>query len=147
MGRGWIRFLDSPGSPTTARILSEVGQERSRQDAKWGEQNHPDGTGPNWRIFGHGAAEWLTFVRAALEQTTQPGLSWAGGEYQVVPPTGPLWLLIALEEVFEALVESDPAKLRAELVQSAAVLVAWIEAIDRRGPGSTSPEPGPEAVK
>ncbi|MFI1165600.1 hypothetical protein ACH4UM_18790 [Streptomyces sp. NPDC020801] len=36
------------------------------------------------------------------------------------------------EEALEALAEDDPGKLRAELVQVAAVAVAWIEAIDRR---------------
>lgn len=114
------------------RVYSEIAAERRRQDEKWGEQNHPDGTGPDWRILGHGAVEWLAFVRAALDQTTKPGMAWRDGEYEVLSPTGPMWLLIALEEVFEALVESDPEKLRAELIQSAAVHVAWIEAIDRR---------------
>jgi hypothetical protein len=42
------------------------------------------------------------------------------------------WVDILEEEVAEAAAESDPAKLRAELVQVAAVAVAWIEAIDRR---------------
>lgn len=126
-----------------AKILAEVARERQQQDAKWGEQNHPDGTGPDWRLFGSSAREWLTYVRAALDQTTKPGVLFADGEVRVLPPTGPMWLLILLEEVFEALVETDPAKLRAELVQVAAVAVAWTEAIDRRGPGSTSPEPGP----
>jgi hypothetical protein len=37
-----------------------------------------------------------------------------------------------MEEVREAMAESDPAKLRVELVQVAAVSVAWIEALDRR---------------
>jgi hypothetical protein len=42
------------------------------------------------------------------------------------------WLHILREEVAEAFAESDPAKLRAELVQVAAVAVNWVEAIDRR---------------
>lgn len=37
-----------------------------------------------------------------------------------------------LEEVAEAFAESDDARLRAELVQVAAVAQAWIESIDRR---------------
>jgi hypothetical protein len=36
------------------------------------------------------------------------------------------------EEVWEAFAESDPAKLRAELVQVAAVAFRWIEALDAR---------------
>ena len=39
---------------------------------------------------------------------------------------------ILLEEVFEALAESNPARLRVELVQVAAVAVAWVEKIDRQ---------------
>ncbi|WPM94355.1 hypothetical protein VG1_CDS0031 [Arthrobacter phage Cupello] len=39
---------------------------------------------------------------------------------------------ILLEEVFEATAEEDPATLRKELVQVAAVTAQWIEAIDRR---------------
>ena len=42
------------------------------------------------------------------------------------------WVLIAVEEVCEAFAETDPAKLRTELIQAAAVLTAWVEAIDRR---------------
>lgn len=47
---------------------------------------------------------------------------------------GLTWRHILAEEMFEALAESDPAKLRAELVQVAAVAVQWVEAIDRRMP-------------
>jgi NTP pyrophosphatase (non-canonical NTP hydrolase) len=59
------------------------------------------------------------------------------------------WVSILAEEVGEAAAEANEAnfhfgknrgdftKLRAELVQVAAVAVAWIEAIDRRSPEST----------
>lgn len=46
------------------------------------------------------------------------------------------WSLIFNEEygeVARALLENDLAHAREELVQSAAVLVAWVQAIDRRG--------------
>jgi len=42
------------------------------------------------------------------------------------------WADILLEEVFEALAEDDPAALRVELIQVAAVAVQWVEAIDRK---------------
>jgi len=42
------------------------------------------------------------------------------------------WEMILLEEVWEALAETDPVKLRAELIQVAAVAVAWVEDIDSR---------------
>lgn len=93
-------------------ILAEVQAERTRQDAKWGPQNHPDGTG--WKPFGAAAQHWKDVCDEAAE----------GGHTT--------WAPILLEEAFEACEEADPAKLRAELVQVAAVAVAWIGAIDRR---------------
>ena len=42
------------------------------------------------------------------------------------------WADILLEEVAEALAEDVPSKVRAELVQVAAVAVKFIDAIDRR---------------
>jgi hypothetical protein len=46
------------------------------------------------------------------------------------------WRAVLLEEVFEAMAESDLVKLRAELVQTSAVCVAWIEDIDSRPAGA-----------
>jgi hypothetical protein len=43
------------------------------------------------------------------------------------------WRDILLEEVAEAFAEDDPGRLRAELIQVAAVATQWVEAIDRRG--------------
>ena len=34
-----------PTQSPTDFVLQEIGRERIAQDAKWGEQNHPDGTG------------------------------------------------------------------------------------------------------
>ncbi len=42
------------------------------------------------------------------------------------------WAHILTEEFYEAMAEEDQARLRAELIQVAAVAVAWIEQIDRR---------------
>lgn len=93
-------------------VLAEVRAERARQDAKFGEQNHPDGTGyPGSE--GH-ADYWRQRCQTAFADD-------AG-----------TWGHVLLEEVFEALAEADPAQLRTELVQVAAVAVAWAEAIDRR---------------
>jgi hypothetical protein len=102
------------GNPSvvTDRALSEVLAERIRQDTKWGEQNHPDGTG------GIQSRQ----LRDEAQKTCQ-----AAAERGIVT-----WLHIADEEHCEALAETDPVRLRAELVQGAAVYVAWIEAIDRR---------------
>lgn len=92
-------------------ILTEIRNERDAQDKKWGEQNHPDGTGH-------------TFFRREADI--------ARGECNARAADGRLtWADILLEEVYEALAERDPARLREELKQTAAVCVNWIEKIDR----------------
>lgn len=100
-------------------VLEEIAAERARQNAKWGEQNHPDGTGaetepvPLWRADDF--AEWAknkTDLMARFGTVT--------------------WRDILLEEVAEALEEEDADALRAELIQVAAVATQWVEAIDRR---------------
>lgn len=104
---------------TTKDVLAEVSAERERQNAKWGEQNHPDGTGPNLicrpalRSY-----EWLRDLATAHtdERAAEHRVTFAD---------------ILLEEVFEALAEDDPAKLRTELIQVAAVATQWVEAIER----------------
>lgn len=116
---------------TLVKVLGEVAAERARQDAKWGEQNHPDGTGPDWRLAGCPAPTLLDMVRRELDRTLTDQVDVSPDGMTITPATGPTWLLIALEEVFEALVEVDKTALRAELVQAAAVLVAWVQKLDR----------------
>lgn len=91
----------------------QILDERRRQDAKWGEQNHPDGTGGE--AFEAMREHMRTRCQAAAEAGTVT------------------WEHVASEEYFEALAETDPVLLRGELIQLAAVLVAWAGAIDRRG--------------
>lgn len=104
--------------------LGDVHAERLRQDEKWGEQNHPDGTGPrsrplhDWGISSARAETLATLFTDATDAAAKRG--------EVT------WRHILLEEVFEALAEADPAKLRTELIQVAAVATQWAEAIDRR---------------
>lgn len=106
------------GYPTfLTAIEREIRDERDRQDTKWGEQNHPDGTGGEF------------FKKRADAARRNCQLAAAD------PDIGPQWVLILLEEAYEAAAESDPAKLRAELIQVAAVAQQWIEAIDRRPNG------------
>lgn len=94
------------------RVLDNVDVERGKQDKKWGEQHHPDGTGS---AFDKQLAE---VFRAECDYKHDNG--------------GMNWRAILLEEVFEAMAEDDLAKLRNELIQSAAVIVNWIEDIDSR---------------
>ena len=93
------------------RVLEQVRGERTRQHVKWGEQNHPDGTGEQYASHASGA-------RTECDREHRAGRG--------------TWRHILLEEVWEAMAEADPAKLRTELVQVAAVATAWVEAIDRR---------------
>lgn len=96
----------------TKGVLNEVHKERREQDKRWGEQNHQDGTGGKW------AYEKSEDVKALCDQSRIDGqLSWSD---------------ILNEELCEAFAEDDQDKLRAELIQVAAVAVAWIECIDRR---------------
>ncbi|GAB2732583.1 hypothetical protein [Streptomyces bullii] len=97
---------------TTHRVLREVLAERARQDAKFGEQNHHDGTGnKEQQAAAESARRWCQDAFASGYGT---------------------WSDVLAEEVAEANAERDPARLRAELVQVAAVAVAWVEALDRR---------------
>ncbi len=99
-----------------ADVLAEVAEERARQDAKWGQQDHPMGgaediRGWTWQELGEG-----------LEMQARAGLARA-----------PSFASILAEEVGEALqVLDDAARLRAELVQVAAVAVQMVEVLDRR---------------
>jgi predicted house-cleaning noncanonical NTP pyrophosphatase (MazG superfamily)/8-oxo-dGTP pyrophosphatase MutT (NUDIX family) len=98
-----------PGS--LARVLADVAAERAAQDAMWGLQEFPDGTGPE--------------RTAAAEQAKSACRdAWTRGELT--------WRHILTEEFFEALAESDPRALRTELLQTAAVAVKWIQSLDRR---------------
>lgn len=93
-------------------VVNEVLEERARQDQKWGEQHHPDGTGGP------------TSVRLAQSSREFCNQAAALGRLE--------WRHILREEYREAMAEADPAKLREELIQVAAVCVAWVEDIDSR---------------
>lgn len=114
----------------TDRVLTQVLAERVRQDDKWGPQNHRDGTGWDTTLMdGWSAGQLADAARNSCQRNAEMGIV--------------SWLDILGEEVAEALAESDPAKLRGELLQVAAVAVAWIEAIDRR-PATALPNTNPE---
>lgn len=95
-----------------AGVLAEVQAERERQDVKWGQQNHPDGTG-----------------NTSQQKDADRARRWCQDAFGAGYGT---WSYVLAEEVAEANAERDPAKLRAELLQVAAVAVAWVDAIDRR---------------
>ncbi|WP_396454250.1 hypothetical protein [Actinomadura sp.] len=101
--------VEAPGS--LARVLADVRAEREAQDRMWGAQEFPDGSGP-------------AFAEAADEAKRECAAAVRRGELT--------WRHILAEEFFEALAESDPAALRGELVQTAAVAVHWVQSLDRR---------------
>ena len=101
------------GAISKQRVVFEaIADERENQDLQWGTQDHQDGTG-------------------------ERGDQWAANNARVLCQRAfnrklGTWAHIFREEVAEAMAESDPVALREELVQCAAVIVAWVEAIDRR---------------
>ncbi|MDY0829103.1 hypothetical protein SK224_08170 [Microbacterium sp. BG28] len=113
-------------------IAHEVLGEAIRSIDKHGEQTHlPMGTGAETlpldvmphigAMRPHVSAESLA-VRATLD--TKAHSHNEGGDGTVT------WWHILREEVFEAAAEDDPAKLRAELVQVAAVALKMIDALE-----------------
>ena len=104
-------------SPGTAPVLQDILAERVAQLTKWGVQHHPDGTGGP--VFAAESNE----MRARCQYLADHG--------------GTHWRAILLEEIYEAFAEDNPDLLRAELVQVAAVAVAWIEDIDTRDDGES----------
>lgn len=88
-------------SAITHLVLNDVADERSRQDAKWGDQS--DHSDERWLAIL--AEEFGEAARATLEASVANGSPEADG-----------WR----------------ANLDAELLQVAAVAVAWVEALTRR---------------
>lgn len=100
-------------TPGVRQFAEEVDAERQRQIEKFGDQHHPDGTG------NVSQQEYADVKRRWCEAAFGSGYG--------------TWTDILAEEVAEVEAERDPAKLRAELVQVAAVCAAWIADLDSRG--------------
>lgn len=86
-------------SKTLFDALLDVSQERTKQNVKWGEQNHDD-------------LMWTAILGEEVGESCQEVLTQIWGKQN----------------------GGGHGNLREELVQVAAVAVAWIEAIDRREP-------------
>lgn len=99
-------------TPGVRAFAEAVDAERQRQLVKFGDQHHPDGTGQHPETIDADVA------RMDCQDAAE------GGYLD--------WLHILREEVAEAFAETDPARLRAELLQVAAVCAAWINDIDSR---------------
>lgn len=92
------------------KIITDLLAERDAQDALFGVQDLPFGTGPR---FEQEANDYRYLCDRASERGTLTMRH------------------VFLEEVFEAMAEDDPAALRAELVQAVAVGIKFLEIIDR----------------
>ncbi|MFJ3037755.1 hypothetical protein [Streptomyces tendae] len=99
-------------TPGVRQFAEDVDAERQAQLAKFGDQHHPDGTGTIAHI------DQADRVRAKVDQAAAEGTQ--------------TWGNILAEEVAEVFAESGPDRLRAELVQVAAVCAAWIADLDSR---------------
>jgi hypothetical protein len=97
--------------PIMGEILHDIADERGAQLLKWGVQRHPGGTGGS-------VARDLAVMLKRICQAAPESLE------------GDTWAKILAEEVSEAFDETEWSALRKELVQSAAVIVAWIESGD-----------------
>ncbi|MDP3208119.1 MAG: hypothetical protein Q8M65_03130 [Rhodoglobus sp.] len=120
-------------------IAEEIRREVMRSIEKHGDQaNLPAGTGRHTsplRDMANGVTSmvdfqqyWARTARADAVVSTDRA-SYDGSV---------TWWHILREEVFEASAEDDPMGLRAELVQVGAVVLKWIEALDRSSPDSGS---------
>lgn len=113
----------------TVELLGEVLDERRRQDATWGEQDHPS---LHRSILGRNARD----PEGMAAEYGIPTADRARHRCQLKARAGVVtWADILIEEVAEVVeagVLHGEQALRGELVQVAAVAVAWIECIDRR---------------
>jgi hypothetical protein len=110
--------------------IVEVLRERERQNEKWGEQNHPNGTGPVTMPLKLDIRHIELAPAMHLAKLFTASTDAAAAPHSLTAPV--TWRHILLEEVFEALAEDDLDKLAVELVQVAAVAVQWREAIERQ---------------
>ena len=113
-------------SDRTALVLADVAEHRAEQRARYGDNaDLADGTGPGVR--------WLhTFPVMSCNSTAELIEVRLRQEYESHGEVAPSWMHLVREEVAEAFQESDPVRLRAELVQVAALCVSWCETLDAR---------------
>ncbi|WP_225811292.1 hypothetical protein [Streptomyces spinosus] len=98
-------------TPGVKAFAEEIDAERQRQLTKWGEQSYPNGTGRP------GDTETADRLRAVCKANSRDEDNWRD---------------ILAEEIAEAFAETDPAALRTELIQCAAVIQAWLWDLDHQ---------------
>jgi len=110
-------------------IFDEVSAERLSQDTKWGLQNHPSVdpilmSRPGGCTIERMAEELEMPTANRAKWTTDTKFKRGDGSWADV-------LMEEFAEAVEAAVLGNTAELRKELVQVAAVAVAWIDCVDR----------------
>jgi hypothetical protein len=91
---------------TKREAVHEVLAEMKRQGTKWGPMRQMEnGTGSDY---------WKS-MRDGAQQATDAAFKYGWGN----------WSYILLEEVYEVMAESNPKRLKAELIQVAAVALSW----------------------
>ena len=112
------------GRCATYTVALDVIAERARQFSRYGSNDDlPDGSGPETRWLGPYSADSAEVVERTLRNDYEEF------EEEVGKPT---WVHLIREEVAEAFAESDPERLREELIQVAALCVSWVETLDTR---------------
>lgn len=107
-------------SVATERVLRDVAEHRVVQFTRYGSNaDLKDGTGPEER--------WLSPLTSYSSPAIEDILRDEYNKHGV-----PTWMHLVREEVAEAFQESDPVRLREELIQVAALCVSWIEKLDAR---------------
>jgi hypothetical protein len=104
-------------------VLALVREERVRQLERYGQQDLDDGTGP--------LAQWAVPVSLEPAKVLEGRLREAYEKWEATHGA-PTWRHLVVEEVAEALQETDPARLAEELTQVAALCVSWVEALRSR---------------
>lgn len=107
-------------------VLADISEEREEQDRKWGaDREIADVPAHTLDFFGNEFDATLTVgipSERQAKRNCQSAFKQGNGT----------WAHIVVEELAEAVEAKTPADRRKELVQLAAVVVAWIENIDRR---------------
>ena len=116
--------MEQPEYINMNSILHEVRLERQSQDLKWGTQTHPS---VDLILQEQGRTG-----QRMCEEYELPSEDRAKQMCDIHSERGDLtWAHIAVEEMSEVVAAKDDSQRREELVQLAAIVVAWIESIDR----------------
>lgn len=114
----WTSYDDYNLREDIGEILADVADEMGNQEEKWGVQEHPmvspaPGCLLDEEHYERRANDWKAENDFRVKRGT---LAWDG---------------IVAEELYEALAETDPVLIEAELVQTAAVVCQMIAKIRR----------------